>query len=250
MWLGHASFLIRINGTTFLTDPCFGSIPMYRRHTDLPVEMAQVNIDNLLVSHGHYDYFNADSIRMLKGDRIQAHLPLKLGTLVRGWNRKITVQEAGWYQQFDTDDGVDVFFVPAHHWYRRSSFDLNGILWGSYIVRSNGITIYFAGDSCYSSHFKEIGKRFARIDYALLPIGAYDPPFIMKRSHMNPAEAVRAFHDLNARVMIPMHYGTFDLADEPKGEPRRWLQRLLEDGKIHGEVSILDIGECLALAEG
>jgi L-ascorbate metabolism protein UlaG (beta-lactamase superfamily) len=250
MWLGHSTVLIRINGKTILTDPVLTS-PTYlhsERLTEVPLDIKQINVNYLLASHGHRDHLDEETVQALLGNSIQACLPLKMGSLVQKWNPNIKVQEAGWYQKCETSSSVDIFFLPAYHWHRRTMFDLNTILWGSYVVQFDGITIYFAGDSGYSSHFKEIGKIFGDIDYAILPIGSYDPPFMMQNNHMTPEEAVQAFQDLKAKVLIPIHYGTFDLTDEPLGEPVQRLKQQIEVGNVKKEeVKILTIGEIMAL---
>lgn len=243
MWLGHASFLLQLGGKSILIDPCLTAPPMMTRRTELPLPIEKIHADYLLASHGHYDHLDSDSIKTLSGKSTVALLPLKMGELVKDWNPNMAVQEAGWYQQYTTDKSVSIYFMPARHWHRRSAFDLNEILWGSYIIQSGGKTIYFAGDTSYDSHFKEIGKLFPKIDYAILPIGAYKPEFMMKQSHINPEEAHQAFQDLNAKTMIPMHYGTFDLSDEPLSEPRTWLDEIAAKKKISNRIKHLDIGE-------
>ncbi len=98
-------------------------------------------------------------------------------------------------------------------------------LWGGCIVASSLHSIYFAGDTAYDKHFKEISKRYS-IEYALLPIGAYEPKAIMQHNHLNPQEALEAFRDLKAKTFMPMHYGTFQLSDESINAPMKWLDDL------------------------
>jgi len=247
IWLGHASFLIRLNGKNILLDPCFTSPPFVRRRSTLPCEVRNFDVDYLLISHGHYDHLDSDSIKKLGNQNTIAFVPLMMSPLLYTMNKKIVAQEAGWYQQFNTGDEIEIYLLPAYHWHKRTLSDLNSILWGSYIIKYKDKTIYFAGDSAYSSHFKEIGELFKEIDYAILPIGGYDPPFMMKDNHLNPEEAVQAYYDLNAKILIPMHFGTFDISDEPIGDPIRWLNRLIKARTFNGDVKILDVGEILRI---
>ncbi|MBL4614408.1 MAG: MBL fold metallo-hydrolase [Magnetovibrio sp.] len=250
MWLGHATVLLNIHGKTVLIDPVLTSPRMMHseRLSEVPVDLTEVGIDYLLASHGHRDHLDEESVRSLQGAPIQAYLPLNMGGLVEDWNTNLEIQEAGWYQKYQTSGPIELYFLPAYHWHRRSMFDLNTVLWGSYLIKYDGVTIYFAGDSGYGAHFKEIGELFGGIDYAVLPIGAYDPAFMMGNNLMTPEQAVQAFKDLNAKVMIPVHYGTFDQTDEPLSEPLQRLRRQIKNGIVGKEaVKILKIGEILPL---
>lgn len=146
------------------------------------------------------------------------------------------IQTAGWFQQFDTADGIEIFFLPARHWCRRGVFDTNKRLWGSYVIRYNTTTIYFGGDSGYGRHYRETGELFPGIDYFLIGIGAYEPRWFMEPNHNNPADALKAFKDAGARMLVPMHYGTFDLSDEPPSAP---LRKLKEQAANEGLLEVL-----------
>ena len=120
---------------------------------------------------------------------------------------------------------------------------MNQVLWGSFMLRAKNKQIYFAGDSAYKDHFVEIKELFGEPDFCILPVGAYKPAFMMEQSHLDPREAVQAFHDLGGKLLIPMHFGTFDLSDEPAGEPVRILQAMAAAGKIYGQLHLPAIGE-------
>jgi len=127
--------------------------------------------------------------------------------------------------------GLFITLVPSIHWSKRTPYDTNKALWGGYVVQNSSHTLYHAGDSAYGEHFKEIGEKFD-IDEAFLPIGAYLPEEIMKHNHLNPPEAIRAGGDLRAKTVIPIHYGTFVLSDEPIDEPIEWFEKLIRS-KTH-----------------
>jgi L-ascorbate metabolism protein UlaG (beta-lactamase superfamily) len=251
VWLGHASFLITLGGINILTDPVFNDIPFVKRLPGIPFRMEQVtHIQYILISHGHFDHCDKKTLRAIRKTSPGATIIAGLGmeSLIRDLAGAGPVQEAGWYQQVQTgNDQPEIYFMPAFHWYKRSLNDDNKRLWGSYVIRYRGTTIFFMGDSGYNTHFREVARYFPKIDICLLGVGAYKPSYMMKTSHCSPTEAVDAFHDLNGKVMVPMHYGTFDLADEPLGEPLRILNQMNAEGKIRGTFKPLEIGEALYL---
>ncbi len=244
IWLGHSAFLFRVEGNWLLTDPCLTAPPLQKRFSELPLSISELDkVDYLLLSHNHFDHLDSDTLGAWTNSEMKALMPLKLGETVRGMNKYLKIQEAGWYQKFSIQENFNIYLLPAHHWSRRGAFDTNESLWGSFLIETPKYKMYFCGDSNYSDHFKEIGNLFGPIDYCFMPIGAYKPSHIMKANHTTPEEAVQAFHDLKGKVFIPMHYGTFDLADEPMGEPIRWLTRLSDENKIRGELKAPDVGE-------
>jgi L-ascorbate metabolism protein UlaG (beta-lactamase superfamily) len=246
VWLGHASFALRLGGRNFLIDPVFFDVPFTPRQVGLALEPEKIKgIDYVLLSHGHMDHTDKKSLQLLaRHNDFTLLAPLRLPDLVQKWVPDLKYQEAGWYQQFDLPgDSVKVFLLPAYHWYKRTPFDDDKRLWGSFILQTPAKTIYISGDSGYEEHFREIAQLFPNIDIAIMGVGAYKPAYMMETSHLNPYEAVKAFHDLGGKVFIPMHYGTYDLSDEPLGEPYRLLRQQEQEGKFKGELRVLDIGE-------
>ena len=153
--------------------------------------------------------------------------------------------ELGWYESFRYHERVKVTALPASHWHRRGLFDFNRALWCSFMLECKGKTIFFAGDTAIDRHFDEIAEKFAAPDIALMPIGAYKPAEVMRQNHLNPKEAVKAAKIMGAKMMIPYHYGTFKLSDEPIGEPHAWISRLAEEGSR--KIRVLGVGEVLPL---
>ena len=250
VWLGHASFFIRMQGITLLTDPCWTDLPLIKRQVGLPCAVNDFkNIDYLLLSHGHRDHYDTECINQLiaQNPSMEVLMPLRLSELLGSQRDTVPFQEAAWWQRFSVKAGLEIIFLPAKHWNRRWLNDFNQQLWGSFLLRSEGGTVYFAGDSAYASHFAEIEQLVGAPEVSLLPVGAYKPSFMMREAHMNPSEAVQAFHDLKSKTMIPIHYGTYDLSDEPRGEPVRALKAMGEEGSINGELKFLEVGETFAL---
>lgn len=247
IWLGHATFYIQLDGVRIITDPVFGDIPTKERKVQLPCNPDSIkNIDYLLVSHDHRDHFDIKSIEQLylNNTSIQALAPLGAKRLFTSNQLKqIALQEAGWYQEYETDEDIRIIFLPAKHWGRRSLNDFNKTLWGSFLIIGKQTKIYFAGDSAYHPDFyKDIFNLFGEIDICIFPIAAYSPRFMMSSSHMNPEEAVSAFNDLKGKTFIPMHYGTFDLSDEPLGEPIKRLRTALIENNQEDRLIELSIG--------
>jgi len=243
-WLGHASWLVQLDGTSLLIDPVFGERISYviRRNGPAPLRPAQLpRIDRTLVSHNHYDHYDRPSV-------LAAGAPLLTGVGL-GKGLPLPVRGLGWWETERIGESVRVSFVPSQHWSRRGLFDVNQTLWGGFVIEGSRSRIYHAGDTAYFEGFAQIGARFPGIDAALLPIGAYDPAWFMEKQHMNPEQAVQAFVDLGARHFVAMHWGTFKLTDEPLDEPPQrlvseWDRRRLPRERLH----IPATGETLDLA--
>jgi L-ascorbate metabolism protein UlaG (beta-lactamase superfamily) len=242
VWLGHASFFIRLSGISILIDPVFVDSPFLRRLSPVPVAIdAFKELDYILISHDHRDHCDEKTIRLLAANNPDSTwlTGLNMEKLLYDFTKSAKIQTAGWYQQYKTVPKLKITYVPSRHWGKRGLSDTNLRLWGGYVIECAGITIYFCGDSGYGSHFSDVGKVFPDIDFCLVGIGAYKPEFFMGQSHTSPADAFRAFVDTKAKTMIPMHYGTFDLADEPIGDPIRVLKQL---DHTKGKIKYPDVG--------
>ena len=254
VWLGHSCFLLRAAGVALLFDPMlFSSVGLRRRHPLPCPPEALRSIDYLLLSHGHRDHCDEESIKLLaaQNPKLQVLSSLRMGPLLRGMVPGLPVQEAGWWQQYDLGPGspLEITYLPAAHWHHRGLADLNQILWGSFMIRVQDRLIYFAGDTSFAEHFEQIESRFGPIDIALMPIGAYKPAYMMDKSHVNPHEAAKAANVLRAGHVVPMHYGTFDLSDEPASEPLRQLREVAAGGMLRGELHAPAVGEVLRWPE-
>ena len=153
-----------------------------------------------------------------------------------------------WWEQLSINENVQLTCLPAQHWSLRLFQGYNTTLWASFMIKSPATTIYFGGDSGYFKGYREIGRVFDDIDYALLPITAYDPRWFMHYPHMNTNEAIQAFADLGADFFIPTQWGTFHLGDNPPGLPPLDLKRDIEQMQLNpSRYLILDIGQILLL---
>jgi L-ascorbate metabolism protein UlaG (beta-lactamase superfamily) len=247
-WIGHAAFLLRYGGMTIVTDPVWAKKMAFQRRLaepGIPLE-DMPEVDVVLISHGHYDHLDFPTLRALQGDPlILVPEGLKAKFLRKGFRK---VEEMSWWQQ-TVVNGVQFDFVPAQHWTRRTPWDMNRSHWGGWIMQTKKLgaasepTLYFAGDSGYFRGFKEIGERY-KLDYVLMPIGAYEPEWFMSNQHVTPEQAVQAYMDSGGKYFIPMHYGAFYLADDTPKEAldrlnAEWERRKLDPAAlktlIHGE---------------
>lgn len=251
-WLGHASFLIQLNGIKMLIDPVLESpSALMKRHSALPFPVeALKGLDYILVSHDHRDHCDEKSIKLLaeQNPGVTWLCGLKLDGLLKKWTGSDKIQAAGWYQQYLIHSpGLNIYYLPSRHWARRGLTDTNTTLWGAFLIEFNGEKIYFGGDSGYGKHVGKVKELFDEVDYYLAGIGAFAPRWFMGPSHMHPEEAASASNELQPRNILPMHYGTFDLSDEPLMEPARIIKQLKENKTLESNLVLPAVGEVLPL---
>ena len=221
IWLGHNSFFLQLAGKRIMFDPVFGNIPFVKRQSEFPANPdIFTEIDYLLISHDHFDHLDKQSITRLLNNNPQMKLFCGLGTgeLIKSWFPEMRVIEAGWYQQLE-NEGLKITFLPAQHWSKRSVRDGGQRLWGAFMLP----------------------------DYALLGIGAYKPRWFMRPNHISPYESLTASEEMHAGITIPMHYGTFDLSDEPLHDPPKVFAAEAKKRKIRVEIPYL--GEIVKLSK-
>ena len=262
--VGHASVLIQAGGLNVLTDPVWSE-----RASPLPFAgprrvwapgiafEALPPIDAVLLSHNHYDHMDMTTLRRLNS----AHRPLfvtSLGneTILRRAIRDARVRAGDWWDRVaigkEAARGADgeVTIVPAYHWSARTGRDRRMALWSGFMLGTGGGRAYFAGDTGYGDGgiFREVRRRIARPDMALIPIGAYEPRWFMSAQHTDPDEAVRILEDLEAARAVGIHWGVFQLTDERREEPpERLLAALGRRGIAH---SLFPAGEVGLSYEG
>lgn len=250
LWLGHASFFVRLSGKSILLDPVFGDPPFIETFISVPSPLDKIKqVDYVLLSHDHRDHCDAESIKQIarKFPEAKFYAGLRMDELLKNWITPANeTQAAGWFQQFALpDENVKIYFLPVRHWCRRGLFDTNERLWGGYVVQGAGRTIYFSGDSGYGSHYEQTAEIFPQIDYFLIGIGAYKPRWFMKPNHNSPEEALKAAIDANAQTIIPMHFGRFNLSDEPPGEPLRLFREKASEMNLSDKIKPLNVNESL-----
>lgn len=249
-WVGHATTLIQINGLRVLTDPIWSerASPVSwagpkRRVPAVPAFDHLPEIDAVVISHNHYDHLDKPTIKAL-GNAVHYFVPLFLKKWLQGVGIKSeNITELDWWQSAEYR-GLQFVCTPAQHFSGRFLHDRNKTLWCSWVIKSGQHAVYFAGDTGYFPGFVEIGRKYGPFDVAVMPIGAYRPRWFMRGVHVDPAQALQAFIDLQAEYMLPMHWRTFDLADEPMDEPPRLLLEAADSLHIdHQRIWLMKQGE-------
>ena len=239
IWIGHSTFLIKKNGVSILTDPIFSDrasplklvgpkrlIPPAISINSLP------RIDIVTVSHNHYDHLDLPSLK-----EIYKLYPDTLFFVPKGDLKLLkkngikNVFEFSWWESFNFKD-INLTFTPVQHWSKRALFDRNKSLWGGWFYKYDDYSIYHAGDTGYSDDFVNTKLKLGSPKYAFIPIGAYDPEWFMKESHVNPEEAVQIMLDLEAESSFGMHWATFKLTDEDTLEPKKRLNLAIDNENL------------------
>jgi L-ascorbate metabolism protein UlaG (beta-lactamase superfamily) len=248
--VNHATLLLQTEGLNILTDPMWSyraspfSFMGPHRYRDPGVRFEDLPpIDAVIISHNHYDHMDIPTLMRLKkqwNPKIFVPLGNKEYLVARGIEN---VEEVDWWEGREVKAGVRISSVPAQHFSARSISDRNKTLWGGFIVEAPGGRIYFAGDTGYGPFIEEIVKRHDAVRLALVPIGAFNPRFFMGPVHVDPEEALRLAEDVKAMTVVPMHYGTFHLADDQQDEPLERLdEAMAARGNTGPKVIILENG--------
>ncbi len=218
IWFGHSAFLLQIDGKNILLDPMLGDVPSPhpllgtdRFSKELPIEIADLpEIDAIIISHDHYDHLDYGSIEQLKSKTKMFFVPLGVGAHFKAWGiESKQIVEMDWWQS-NLMDGLSISFAPSRHFSGRGIFDRNSTLWGSWVIKGKTDNIYFSGDGGYGPHFKEIGEKYGPFDLALMECGQYNPKW--GQIHMMPEQTAQAGMDVQAKTIMPIHWGAFTLA--------------------------------------
>ena len=258
VWIGHATFLIKLGDTTIITDPVFSKNtgPLTfgpKRYVDPAIKLDEVpKTDLLLLTHNHYDHLDASAIRNFPHKNTKVLLPLKLS---KYFKRFKDVNELDWYDEIQVNKDIKVTLLPAVHWSKRSLWDTNKTLWGNFLIEYKGKKILFASDTGYGNIYKELGNKYGPIDVTFINIGAYNfyPMMPVKDKsiyHTNPEEALQIGKDLNSKKVVGMHWGTVVLSLEPIMEPpKRFKDSAKDFGYSKDDAIIFKIGELKKLKE-
>lgn len=251
-FIGHSSFLLQISGRTVLIDPVFSKrLILLRRQRRPGVRVEDLPpIDLILLTHAHMDHLDLASLRQvmratrrLTGRAPEVIVPRGVEDLVEnlGFSQ---IHRLAWWETVNIR-GLTITMTPCKHWGARMFRDMHRG-YGGYVIEAGGHSVYHSGDTAYFDGFREIGLRL-KPDVALLPIGAYFPDSY-RSVHTSPEEALRAFVELGAEEMVPMHYGTFRLGREPMDEPLERLQAEAARIGITDKLKIFEEGQTMHLS--
>ncbi|HEV8616261.1 MAG TPA: MBL fold metallo-hydrolase [Methylomirabilota bacterium] len=250
-WIGHATVLVQMNGVNILTDPIWSQrasplafagprrlVEPGLRFEDLP------RIHAVVISHDHYDHLDLATVhRLAREHRPTFFVPLGLKAWL-GHQGVTDVVEMDWWDAKEFK-GLTFVCTPSQHSSGRTFSDQHLRLWSSWVVTSPNRRFFFAGDTGYAASMKEIGRRYGPFDLAAIPIGGYSAYEGRHPNHVNPEEALQLFEDLRARVMVPVHWGTFDMNREPFREPPdRLLKEAVRRG-IEEQIAMLTQGQSI-----
>jgi len=251
--IGHASYLVQASNCNILVDPVWSerASPVKgfgpRRYNPPGVAFEDLPpIDAVLVTHNHYDHLDTVTIRRLwETHRPRIFAPLGNDSIIRATDREIEVQTGDWWSGFSLAETIRLTIVPSYHWSSRGIRDRRMALWGGFILETPTGVIYCAGDTAYrdGAIFKEVGERFGPPVVAILPIGAYAPRWFMRSQHVDPEEAVQIARDCGAKQVLGVHWGTFELTDEPFHEPADRLELAVQAKGLGARVRAFQPGD-------
>jgi len=257
-WIGHATFLIKLGSTTIITDPLFSKntgpfIFGPKRYVESAIKLNELpKIDLFLLTHNHYDHLDMSTIRNFPYKEAKVIVPLKLSKYFKLYR---DVNELDWYEEIKINNDLKVTLLPAVHWSKRSLFDDNKTLWGSFLIEYKDKKIFFASDTGAGNIYKELGRKYGPIDLTFINIGAYNfyPIMPVKDKsvyHTNPEEALGVAKNLNSKRVVGMHWGTVVLSLEPIMEPPKRLKASAEKfGFKKDDAITFKIGEIKKLSE-
>ncbi|CCQ12840.1 Outer membrane protein RomA [Pseudoalteromonas luteoviolacea B = ATCC 29581] len=248
--LGHSSLLLKVYGEYWLIDPVFSNraSPFQfigpKRFQPTPIHLDDLPpIDRVLISHNHYDHLDKATIKALSKKATSFYVPLGVeGDLKRFGVASNNIHSFDWWQTANLESST-ITFTPTQHFSGRGLNDSNTTLWGSWVIKAQDKALFFSGDSGYFSGFKTIGERFGPFDLTFIETGAYDKDW--HDIHMTPEESVQAHIDLQGKIMIPIHNGTFDLAFHSWTDPLERVTLAADANQITLTLPI--IGEVLTL---
>ncbi len=257
-YIGHATLLLQIDGVNILTDPVFSdraspfaNIGPKRIRAPFVSLDKLPKIDFIFVSHNHYDHMDLACLSWLaRRDSPVIYTPLGNTRIIGPAAPHCTMLALDWHQSAKIGEDLELTLAPAQHWSRRGFQDICRDLWGGFFLKKkNGPSVYFAADTGFHAGlFEDIRKRHGAPDIALLPIGAYEPRWFMKYSHMNPEDTIEAYKILGAKRGMGFHFETFLLTDEAYDEPRRKTEALLAKENIGKDFTIPYPGDFVSLA--
>jgi L-ascorbate metabolism protein UlaG (beta-lactamase superfamily) len=231
-WLGHSALILELDEVRLITDPVLGyASPFFlagRRYDDPPIKLKDLpNVDVVLITHDHYDHLDYSAIRHLRKKRTIFIVPLGVGAHLKKWGvDKRKIIELGWGDSYEYK-GISITAEKAAHWSGRYPSRNGKTLWVSYVVKGTEKKVFLSGDTGYGRHFKEIREKYGDFDLAAIEIDGWNPRW--PSIHLFPDEVLAASKDLGAALLLPIHWGVYDLAYHKWDESIREVARLCNE---------------------
>ena len=237
-WIGHSSLIIEVDGKRILTDPVWGPRASFssfvgpKRFFAPPLPLDQLPpLDAIILSHDHYDHLDYPTIKKLIPGNVPIICSQGVGPIIEKWGvSRNRITEMNWGKQAIVDNGLSITATPARHFSGRGITNRNQTLWSSWVIKGDTHTIFFGADSGWFPGFHDIGETYGPFDLTMLEIGAYGDGW--PDIHMGPDHATNAHLALKGKIMMPIHWGTFNLALHPWREPVERFVQLAEKKKI------------------
>lgn len=237
-WMGHSGLLIEIDGTRILTDPVWSSRASFvnfagpKRFFSAPVDIDKLpELDAIIISHDHYDHLDKPTIKKLANTNIPFYTTLGVSAILQKWGiNKSRITEMDWMDSVSINKDCTITALPTRHFSGRGVRNRNQTLWASFVIKTSGHNIYYGADSGWHPGFAEIGEAFGPFDLTMLEIGAYGDSW--PDIHMGPIHAINAHLALKGKVMMPIHWGTFNLALHDWREPVERLEKYAREKDI------------------
>jgi len=226
IWFGHSSVYMELDGLRLMVDPVFSEYASPfsglgpKRFHAPPIALTELpKIDAVLISHDHYDHLDMRTIQYLSAKGAQFFVPLGVGAHLDEWEvPKNQITEMDWWESKEIS-GLKIICTPAQHYSSRGIFDYKETFWSSWSVIGPKYSVFYSGDTGFSDHFQQIGDQLGPFDLGIIRIGQYGPGASWIYSNMDPEDAVKAHLAVRARRMLPVHWGTFNIAFHDWDEP-------------------------------